>query len=49
MTEDDKAGWHHQLNGHGLGWIPAVGDGHGGLVYCDSWGPKELDTTEGLN
>ena len=21
----------------------------GGLVCCDSWGPKELDTTEQLN
>ena len=23
-----------------------VGDGKGGLVCCDSWGRKELDTTE---
>ena len=38
--------WHHQLNGHG--WTPGVGDGQGGLVYCGSWGCKELDTTEGL-
>ena len=22
------------------------GDGQGGLVCCDSWGPKESDTTE---
>ena len=20
-------GWHHQLNGHGFGWSPGVGDG----------------------
>ena len=26
-----------------------VGDGHGGLVCCDSWGRKESDTTERLN
>ena len=26
-----------------------VGDGQGGLVCCDSWGHKELDTTEHLN
>ena len=45
-TEDEMAGWHHQLNGHGFGWTPAVGDGQGGLVCCDSWGHKELDTTE---
>ena len=24
---------------------PGDGDGQGGLVCCDSWGPKELDTT----
>ena len=26
-----------------------VGDGQGGLACCDSWGHKELDTTERLN
>ena len=26
-----------------------VGDGQGGLECCDSWGHKELDTTERLN
>ena len=26
-----------------------VGDGQGGLSCCDSWGRKELDTTEQLN
>ena len=25
------------------------GDGQGGLACCDSWGHKELDTTERLN
>ena len=20
MTENEVVGWHHQLNGHGLGW-----------------------------
>ena len=29
-------GWHHQLNGHGLGWTPGVGDGQGGLACCGS-------------
>ena len=29
--------------------ILAVGDGRGGLACCDSWGHKELDTTERLN
>ena len=26
-----------------------VGDGQGSLACCDSWGRKELDTTEQLN
>ena len=28
---------------------PGVGDGRGGLVCCNSWGRKEVDTTEQLN
>ena len=48
-TEDEMAGWHHRLNGHELGWTPGVGDGQGGLACCNSWGRKELDTTEQLN
>ena len=46
MTEDEMAGWHHQLDGHGFGWTPGVCDGQGGLVCCGSWGHNELDTTE---
>ena len=46
MTEDEMAGWHHQLEGHGFGWTPGVGDRQGGLACCGSWGRKELDTTE---
>ena len=44
MTEDEMAGWHHRLDGT-LG----DGDGQGGLVCCNSWDCKELDTTELLN
>ena len=43
------AGWHHRLNGHEFEQTPGVYDGQGGLVCCDSWGHKELDTTERLN
>ena len=43
------AGWHHWLDGHGSEWTLGVGDGQGGLVCCNSWGRKELDTTEWLN
>ena len=28
---------------------PVVGDGQGGLAYCDSWDHKESDMTERLN
>ena len=48
-TEDEMPGWHHRLNGHESEWTPGVGDGQGGLACCDSWGHKELDTTERLN
>ena len=61
MTEDEMAGWHHQLDGYGFGWTPGVGDGQGGLACCDScapteepgrlqsMGPQDSDTTEQLN
>ena len=48
-TEDEMVGWHHQLNEHGFGWIPGIGDRQGGLACCGSWGHKESDTTEWLN
>ena len=43
------AGWHHGLDGHESEQTPGDGDGQGGLAYCNSWGRKELDTTEQLN
>ena len=48
-TEDEMAGWHHQLDGHEFEWTLGVGDGQGGLECCSSWGRKESDTTERLN
>ena len=47
--EDEMAGWHHWLDGRESEWTPGVGDGQGGLACWDSWGCKELDTTEWLN
>ena len=41
MTEDEMVVWHHQLNGHGFGWTPGVGDGP------TIRGPKEAEHTEG--
>ena len=49
LTEDQVAGWHHWRDGREFEWTPGVGDGHGGLACCSSWGHKELDTTERLN
>ena len=49
MTENEMAGWHHQLDGHEFEQTLGVGDGQGGLVCCNSWGHKESDMTEQLN
>ena len=49
MTEDEMARWHHRLDGRESEWTPGDGDEQGGLACCDSWGRKELDTTEWLN
>ena len=49
MTEDEIAEWHHWLDGREFEWTPGVSDGQGGLVCFDSWGRKELDTTDRLN
>ena len=48
-TEDKMAGWHHRLDGRESEWTPGDGDGQGGLACYNSWGCKELDTTEQLN
>ena len=48
-TEDEMARWHHHLDGHEFQWTLGVGDEQGGLACCNSWGHKELDTTERLN
>ena len=44
MTEDEMAGWHHQLKG--LEQVPGVGDGQGNLACCSPWGCKESDMTQ---
>ena len=46
---DEMVGWHHQLNGHGFGWTPGVGDGQGGLACRSSQGYKDWNTPEQLN
>ena len=49
MTEDEVTVWHHQLDAHEFGWTLGVGDGQGGLAWCDSWGREGSDMTERLN
>ena len=49
MTEDEMAGWHHQLDRHEFEQAPGVGDGQGSLASCSPWTHKGSDTTEWLN
>ena len=49
MTENEMAGWHHQLDGHEFEQAPVVGDGQGGLACCSPRGGTESNTTERLN
>ena len=46
MTEDERVGGHHQLDGRELEQAMGVGDGQGSLVCCSPWGHKESDMTE---
>ena len=51
--EGDERGWDGWMASLTLWtlseWTPGDGDGQGGPACCDSWGCKELDTTELLN
>ena len=47
MTEDEKVGWHHRLEGHEFEQALGVGDGH--LMCYSSWGRKDSYMTERLN
>ena len=40
MTEDERVGWHHRLNGHEFEQTLGVGDGLGGLACCSPWVAK---------
>ena len=43
MTEDERAGWHHRLNGHKFEQALGAGGGQGRLVCYSPWGRKELN------
>ena len=34
MTEDEKVGWHHRLDGHEFEKVLGVGEGQGSLACC---------------
>ena len=34
VTEDEMAGWYHQLDGHEFEQAPGVDEGQGSLVCC---------------
>ena len=48
-TEDEMAGWHHRLDGHGFGQTLGDSEGPRSLVCCRPWGHKESDMTERLS
>ena len=40
-TEDEMAGWHHQLRGHEFEQTLGDGEGQGRIACCSPWGCKE--------
>ena len=48
-TENETAGWHHQLNGHEFEWTLGDTGGQKILACCSPWGCKESDMTYWLN
>ena len=49
MTEDERVGWHHWLNGHEFEQTLGDSEGLGSLAHSSPWGCEELDTTEWLS
>ena len=48
MTEDERVGWHHRLDGHEFEQALGDSEGQERLVCCDSWGCQESDTIQQL-
>ena len=48
-TEDELAGWHHQLDGHEFEQTPGDSQGQARLLCCSPRGRKELDMTQQVN
>ena len=49
MTENEKVGWHHQLNGHEFEQAPGNANGQGSLACSSPWGHTESDMIEQMN
>ena len=49
MTEDEKAGWHHQLDGREFEWTPGVSDRQGGLACCNIYKNENLKVVNQCN
>ena len=49
VTEKERVGWHHRLNGREFEQAVGDSEGQGSLVCASPWGHKQLDTTEWLN
>ena len=45
-TEDEMAGWHHQIDVHEFKQAPGVSEEQGSLVYCSPWVHKESNLAE---
>ena len=44
-TEEEMAGWHHQLNGCEFEQAPGDSEGQGSLACRSPWGHRESDRT----
>ena len=45
-TEDEMAGWHHQLNGLEFEQALGDGEGQGSLACCSPWGHTESELSD---
>ena len=48
-TENEKVGWHHQLDGCEFEQTPGDSEGQGSLACCSPRGCKESDMTKRVN
>ena len=49
VTEDERVGWQHWLDGPEFEQTSGQSEGQGRLTCCSQWGHRELDTTSWLN